>query len=193
MQKHHSAQRYGLLQKLAWFNIWRRYGRQLETSNNSKRFQQQMAHWNGKGMSSLRYSATPTRPPRGPLASLCFVALPERTHHCAASLPQTFRKKRTRQQSPARERQKRKGRKGQGTPLLHDCLQQSTVLPQQPSGRICQSTYVSEQPANQVIRHLRAMKNAKSRLSAAHGRTLSLSCSTKSSTASVSTVSPSAS
>jgi hypothetical protein len=26
MQKHHSAQRYLLVQYLAWFNIWRRYG-----------------------------------------------------------------------------------------------------------------------------------------------------------------------
>jgi hypothetical protein len=27
MQKHHLAQRYLLVQYLAWFNIWRRYGR----------------------------------------------------------------------------------------------------------------------------------------------------------------------
>jgi hypothetical protein len=26
MQKHHSAQKYVLLQSLAWFNIWRHYG-----------------------------------------------------------------------------------------------------------------------------------------------------------------------
>jgi hypothetical protein len=28
MLKHHSAQRYLLVQLLAWFNIWRRYGMQ---------------------------------------------------------------------------------------------------------------------------------------------------------------------
>jgi hypothetical protein len=27
MQKNHSAQRYVLVQELAWFNVWRRYGK----------------------------------------------------------------------------------------------------------------------------------------------------------------------